>query len=399
MGQSDAIGAHALTALTVTPPYPERALMLNDSWGTRGPGTALYTAFQTTGITGFAPAVERVGPTPPFPLSVHYGETHVTSMLAQQIFEGSPLTYVGRSDGSPGRPITALMQGSQAYFNALQELTKTTAIVARTGGSVIEPAIAFIDGQSDRESGVDPKSYCANAAILARTWSADARRVTGQAQSVLFFQMQLGAPHAGPAAVARGVGSLISQCQMDLAVTDALFRVAAPSYTLEFAVGGGLHYSAASQRLQGEYLGRAMYQEFQLHKPWAPLYPVSVSFAPKDRSRIEVRFHVPVGRIVRDVTHTPQGEAPADGFTFHDACSDAHVISDTITGPDLIEIRLSAVSKCPSAILDYAYDFIPGRVANIDSSTWGNIRDSDTAKGWAGDTLYNWLVIFSKPVT
>jgi hypothetical protein len=398
MGQSDGVGANADAVGTVTPPYATRALMLNDTWGTRGPGDYLYSQYQTTGATTLVPAHETNGPMPPLLAKDGYGETHVTSMIAEPLHEGSPYVYIGRSDAAPGRPLSSLMRGGRPYFNALTDLTKANALTAQRKIKMINPAVAMIAGDSDRTLGTPAQTYIDESIALAQSWTADVQAVTGQTFPVVFFQTQLAAPHAGSGDILLGVGSPIEQAQLDLAITSPYYRIASPSYMFGFSPNATVHWSAFYQRMQGEYLGRAMNSELVKKVRWKPLYPLAIAFKASDHSKIEVSLSVPVQPIVRDYVNMPQGFTPNDGFTFKDACNDAKVIKDTITGTRTIEIQLSAVPKCASPMLNYAYDYQNGTKIATLPNVWGTIRDSDLTRGWAGDRLRNWLVVFSEPV-
>jgi hypothetical protein len=398
MGQSNGVGFKSGAVKTVTPPYPTRALMFNDTWGTRGPGDYLYSQFQTTGATALVPAVETDGPMPPFTAAHGYGETHVTSMIAEPVYEGSPFTYIGRSSAAPGRAMASLLKGGQPYLNALTDLATANALAAKRGVKMINPAMAMIEGESDRNHATPRRTYYDEAIALAQSWNVDVKSVTGQTTPVVFFQTQLGAPHAGPGLVKLGVGSPIQLAQLDLAIDSPLYRIATPSYMFQFSPSGAVHWSASSQRLLGEYLGRAMNHEHLGKGKWAPLYPLQVAFKGPDRTTIEIQLHVPAPPIVSDPVSIPQGWTPNDGFTFKDDGASAHIVKVTIAGPHTIEIQLSAAPVGANPMLNYAYDYQNGTPIRTAPNVWGTIRDSDATRGWAGDTLRNWLVAFSMPV-
>ena len=148
MGQSDGVGAHADAVGTVTPPYPTRVLMFNDTWGTRGPGVYLWSQYQTTGTTALVPSFETAGPVPPLSAADGYGETHVTAMMAEAVYEGSPFTYVGRGDASPGRVMADMLKGGRPYQNALADLTTANALAVKRGGA--SPFRSPLAGTRDR---------------------------------------------------------------------------------------------------------------------------------------------------------------------------------------------------------------------------------------------------------
>ena len=381
MGQSNSDGAHSVSVLTSTPPYPTQALMLGDAWGVRGPGALSSSASGIAAASALVPAFETNGPSQIIPPSLQYGETNVTAMMAEQIHEGSRAVYVGRSNGAPSHILSRLLRGSAPYRNALADLATAEKLA---DGALIEPAVAMIEGSGDRFVKTDPGVYCAESQTLATTWTADVQAVTGQTTPIVFYQMQLAADHI-PA------NSMISQCQLTLGLTDPRFRLVAPSYMMVTSLGWGPHFDGQSQRLQGEYLGHAM-----RHADWKPTYPTLIRFSsPKT---IVVTVHTPVGPLVRDFVGVPQGAAPHDGFTFHDDCGDATVADDRISGPNQITITLTAAAACANPMLDYAFDRQAAVGPTTYSGTWGNIRDSDPTIGFAGDHLYNWLVMFSEPV-
>jgi hypothetical protein len=397
MGQSNSDGAHATPALTTTPPYPTCAYMLNDTWGVRGAGGDLYTSFQTTGgITGVVPAFETTNePQPPLSPTSDYGETNVTPWMAQLCSQSTGETYIGRSDGAPGHTIAELQPGTTPFSNAIGEITKVTNMVHAAGGTIKVPAVAWIHGQTDAEENNSASDYYTGELNIINTYATDIKAVTDQSQDPIFFEMQV------PQDPNANWDMDIAQEQYDLALTPGRsspdVRLCAPSYMFPLNPAHAPHYTNTSQEWQGEYLGECYYQEFIEAVPWAPLYPTSITFDSGDHSKIEVALNVPVPPVTIDTTSLAQGAAPDDGLTFTDDCNDATITGVTIIDATHLEVQLSGVPSCSNPMLQNAYT---GPGATAIAGAWSNIRDSSTAIGHlTGFHLYNWLVVFSLPVT
>lgn len=176
----------------------------------------------------------------------------------------------------------------------------------------------------------------------------------------------------------------------EAAETDPDIVIAGPTYPVTHA--DAVHLDGAGGRDFGLQFGKVMFKRLWRGEDWHPVEPRRIT---QHSARVvSCRFHVPEPPLVFDTaTVTDPGDY---GFVVEDdsgtvAISELRILRDTVV------ITTSAdIGANPR--LSYAYYGTAGNGGGPATGCRGNLRDSDPTTGPNGARLWNWGVIFNKPI-
>lgn len=377
VGQSNSTGADATNAVSTATPHPKRAFMLNTisatdsgSSGIRAPQNRLVAASEYTSLVPIAESnttddIYYVGGDGHFSTEQYgayaHGETPGSSMLASLTSQLSWFRGAYSVCGVGGRIYTELARGTDPYTNGM---TQVAAVRRLTGNSKVY-AITCQHGEADASN----SSYSANLQTWRSNLTTDIQAITGQTESPWMLLVQV-------ASMADKTSALQ---QLAATQADSRILIAMPGYAVPYS---GLHRTPAGQRQIGAYFAH-VYRKLISGQTWAPLQPSSVS---RNTATITVNYSVPVGSLVRDTTNI--AAQTNDGFEFTDDSGATPTISSVTVNTSSVTIVLSGTPTGSNKRIKYG--ITPGK---------GNVRDSETARGFYGDALYNWSVLFDMAVT
>jgi hypothetical protein len=302
----------------------------------------------------------------------------------------TPYPVVFTTHGAIGRQYEALQRDSVPYNDALLTLARVSELVFPR--CVVVRALTIIHGEADSLAGTSQATYERDLLDWQRDFSVDISDVTGQSSQVLEFTDQMNSYTATAMSPSRST-SVIPLAQLQAAIDNpASVFLVGPKYFLEYTADG-VHLTASSEQLLGEYYGKAYKQTVIDGVRWKPLYPTA--FAISGRI-ITVRFNVPVPPLVidRGVVLDP-GNA---GFAYtEDTSRPPSIVEVALKAPDRVLISLShAPSATPGKrFLSYAWQGMVNNPAGPTTGPRGNLRDSDSIVGrYSGRRLFNWCVTF-----
>jgi hypothetical protein len=309
-----------------------------------------------------------------------------------------PYPVVFSEHGVPAQPYKVLKKDTIPYDNALVTVGRIAQLVAPR--CVIVRALTVTHGEADFVNDASQSEYEDDLVDWQRSFNADLKDITGQSADVVEMTDQMNS-YTGPAwgKQARAT-SVIPLAQLQAAIDhpNAIILVA-PKYFLDYTVTSqrfgvdGIHLTAASEQLLGEYYGKAFKGTVIDGVPWKPVYPTALVIA---GSVITVTFNVPVAPLVLDAVHvTDPGNS---GFEYGDNTSAPPTITGVaLQGQNQVRVTLSKTptAAAGSRFLSYAWSGRPGNPAGPKSGPRGNLRDSDNTVGrYSHQQLFNWCVTF-----
>jgi hypothetical protein len=304
----------------------------------------------------------------------------------------APYPVVFTTHGAIRRPYVALQRDSAPYDNALLTIARVSQLVFPR--CVVVRALTVIHGEADSLGGTSQATYERDLLDWQRDFTVDLSSVTGQSSQVLEFTDQMNS-YTGPLMNPPRSTSVIPLAQLQAAIDHpASVFLVGPKYFLEYTFDG-VHLTAASEQLLGEYYGKAYKQTVIDGVPWKPLYPTAFVLSGRF---ITVTFNVPVPPLVMDRTLVlDPGNA---GFAYtEDSNQPPSIVAVGLKAADQVLIRLShAPNAAPGKrFLSYAWKGIPNNRAGPMTGPRGNLRDSDPVTGrYSGRRLFNWCVTFRR---
>lgn len=327
-----------------------------------------------------------------------FGETPVAGALEQinDLIEAedgiaytqSPQRYLGSAPGMGARRLSDLARGTDFYARLLQN------VVQGQNQAGCRPydlrAVFWLQGEADYLEGTGQATYLSQLKSLQADLETDAAAITGQSAPLPLISYQV-ASHAANGATHPG----IALAQWQASRQSARIHIAAPAYPFDYS--DEVHFTAASSKAIGAYLGLAYKRLVVDGMDWRPLEPLDLTLI--NPVTLEVRFHVPVPPLVLDaVTVSDPG---ASGFSLLGAGGAMIPITDVaVSAPDRVRLT-TAAPIVGEATLRYAFE--GGTQSGRMTGPRGNLRDSQ------GDSLvfdpsgiarpmHNWCVIFELPV-
>jgi hypothetical protein len=252
--------------------------------------------------------------------------------------------------------------------------------------------LTIIHGEADSLAGTSQATYERDLLDWQRDFNIDLRSVTGQSSQVLEFTDQMNS-YTAPLMRPPRSTSVIPLAQLQAAIDyPASVFLVGPKYFLKYTADG-VHLTASSEQLLGEYYGKAFKQTVIDGVPWKPLYPTAFMISGRF---ITVTFNVPAPPLVLDhVLVLDPGNA---GFAYTEKSNHPpSIVAVALKGADQVRITLShAPSAAPrKRFLSYAWKGILNNPAGSTTGPRGNLRDSDSITGrYSGRRLFNWCVTF-----
>jgi hypothetical protein len=295
--------------------------------------------------------------------------------------------------GQNGARYVDQAKGTPLYADGLAQFQDAPQEVACILFAYRPRALFVVGGEGDQ---LQP-----NYAQDLRQWQADyeddIQFFTGHTSVIPMFHTQISAWTSLSGGAYETVSSpyeLLSESEANPALT----ILVGPRYFLPY-VGAegdfpGLHPTNEGYRWLAEYYGKVYKRVIVDGGSWSPLRPASIT---RSGAVITATFSVPAPPLVLDTTLVT--DPGSYGFEFHDDSGAPPPITGVVlTGPDTVEITLSAAPVGGGERLRYAYTGIPTNSGGPVAGPRGNLRDSDAAPSLYGNTLYNWCVHFDKAV-
>jgi hypothetical protein len=292
--------------------------------------------------------------------------------------------------GFGGVPYASLKKGTATYNKAIALISKTKAIADSQGLKHVVHSLMIAHGES--QDNTTQAEYLAMMNEWVSDYQTDILAITGQTIKPMCFIGQM----AGSGA---GVTPHINLAQLEAHETNPNICMVGPKYVHQpyFDV---YHMLAPGYVKQGEYEARAERFWLQGYK-WQPLRPVSIvasglNTAVKYNNVVDGDHTTPgpIGNLVIDKTLLSD---PGNcGYSY----SDGTVITGVTLGADGKTVNIAtATPPTVGATLSCALQTNLNQPQNSIGRR-SNIRDSDTRdmSRFDGAPLYNWSVMFSKPI-
>lgn len=350
--------------------------------------------------TSFVPLIEEVGT-----FSPTQGETPVSGMcngiVRRAIDEGEDVArwvmagmVPGRSGWSVEQLSPAPLGTQQAYEKMVEMVTDCNALAASLGNSYSVWGYYWMQGESNYQDAWERSGYQYGEYELALfdRLTTDILAITGQLFRPYLFSYQVAAHRkynrdSMPIALAQW---RLSQQRPDLVIS-------APCYMFPVSADN-LHLTNEASWLMGEYMGRAAFETMvRRNGKWRPLEPISVDWTD---TYIDVKFHVPCGRLVLDNALCTLTHNMGFDIRVNDIVNTTIITGVAVQSRDTVRITLGTAADS-TAVLTYAR----GRPGDPSAGgpvvgARGNLRDThglyDTATSPLGNVfaLHNTCVMF-----
>lgn len=394
-GQSLAVGAEGLPALTTTQPYNNLKISLeNEAIPPLAPNNSKFKmvpCVEPLRIYGFW--------TPgPYPGNI-FGETP-HSVMANQI------TYMVRSNfdkdyitaqtcvGESGQGIDALRKGAvdtgsvgRAYAATLFEVSAIKRIASESGKTYGVGAITITHGERDSGN----TSYESELHKLWSDYNTDLKAITGQIQNIPLFVAQMHSCGSSGTSAA-----LLAQWHANEDYLGDI--IAIPNYQNNYAPDA-VHLTAHGYQQLGEQYARVYYQKVVLGNDWQPLKPTNVK---RNEKVITVAFHVPTAPLVWDTKFPAPNQSVNEwkngkGFEVYTQSKKITISSVEISGSSVL---ITCADELPSSGLKVAYAFTgSGSKRTNGTYRWGQLIDSDKFLGSTTEMVHpNYCVSFELDV-
>lgn len=413
-GQSNCVGNGASPALSTTQPFGNLMFDTGVITATWCDPNGCRSHPQPRGLVPLVEGDSFFG----YPVeTASAGMANLTSELSQELLRaatpGRRHDVLVSAHGRSGNTYGCLRKGgcdfkgpAQGYIapfaEAMAQVADAKALAVAAGRSYVVRAVTAIHGESDHYSystgtqefpvpgtdGVSTVNDYADAMIeWQRDYETDVRAITGQAEPVPLFLLQMDnwtdVPH-----------SPIPMFMLE-AHRRALRKVVvvAPAYPIGLSPDC-LHYTNHGERRIGEYFAKAYARVVIEGRPWEPVRPRAITLA---GAVIRARFFVPRPPLVLDTTRVVD---PGNyGFEYHDdSGAPPAIASVTIAAPDVVQITLTRAPTGANKRLRYAFTATPNTCPGPETGPRGNLRDSDATRSRHGYDLHNWGVHFDEPI-
>jgi hypothetical protein len=309
-----------------------------------------------------------------------------------------PYPLIFSEHGVPAQPYEVLKKDTIPYDNALVTVARVAQIVAPR--CVVVRALTVTHGEADFLDGASESEYEDDLVDWQRSFNADLKDITGQSADVVEMTDQMNSYTAPAWKNQARATSVIPLAQLQAAIDhpQAIILVG-PKYFLDYTPASlqfgvdGIHLTAVSEQLLGEYYGKAYKRTVIDGVPWKPVYPTKVGIA---GSIITATFNVPAPPLVLDALRVTN---PGNfGFEYSDNTRDPPAITSVVLyGQDQVRVTLNKVPTATAGnrFLSYAWTGRLGNLAGPKSGPRGNLRDSDETVGqYSHQRLFNWCVTF-----
>jgi hypothetical protein len=249
--------------------------------------------------------------------------------------------------------------------------------------------LTYTQGEADYSSNTAHDFYLFSMESLRSSIDVDAKAISGQKNNVKMICYQVGTHKAYSR-----TRPVIALAQLQASINYLDIHMACPMYMMTYNSSDNVHLTSPSSKILGFYYGLAYKRVIVEGQDWQPLRPISKY---KQGKIANIKFHVPVGKLVLDTTTVTQNTNY--GFSLFTAVGVEIVISSVeITGPDTV--RIVAATDIPAgAVLQYA--FYGAGISGSVNGPRGNLRDTQ------GDSIvfdptglnypaHNWCVMFEE---
>lgn len=253
------------------------------------------------------------------------------------------------------------------YANSMASVVAAVASPPPGKSSIKVRALVNVHGEADSGSG----AYAGHLAEWQSDYESDIQAATGQTDAVPMLISDFN--HYGYA------GAMYEA----YAANPSKIVLVCPKYFLEHS--DGVHLTNATSRVLGEYYAKAYWQHVILGTQWHPLRPSTVS---RSGSVITLVYnHGRVGNLVFDTTSVANWPDGNYGFTYTDSAATIQSVAITDAANGVVQVTLTGTPAVPGRLY-----YAPEGPSGYGPTTGprGNLRDSDTAVGLSGTTLYNW---------
>lgn len=290
---------------------------------------------------------------------------------------------------------SGLAQGTGPYNNGITGVTqaRTGVTAARPSESFLQGALLWVHGETDEVNNVTAATYRGFMEALQANWQADVRAAIGGTNVIPVVLSQ----HACHSRLVRAHGARVPAGQEDAARSNPnTILLSHPTYHIPYNTTD-IHYTNAGHLRNGEYFGKVVREALILGRGWTPLRPSTIVAT---NNTLVLTFEGGDGSpLVFDTTN--MREKPNYGFEYSDGQADIPAITNVaITGSRQVTITLSRNAAADGRVR-YAYTCVAGVDAGPTSlgGLGGNLRDQDPTPSRAGgNPLWNWCVIFDRPV-
>jgi hypothetical protein len=274
--------------------------------------------------------------------------------------------FVACSLGSGGKSVLDLSLGSDWFARFVDCATKVQARAVADGGTLVMPAIIWLQGEQDYSEGTSKADYKARLRQLIADLRAQVQvGVLGQQKPALFVMCQTGGRYTSAAQ-----DIPVGQAQFELMLEDPDLVLAAPNYPVVNKSTG--HLTSNGSRWMGEYFGKVLGKVLARGEGWKPLHPTRVT---KRQREVLISFHVPEPPLAWDTPYNAftAADYATKGFACFDAAGSNAVAAAEIVGETMVRLSLAR---------DVVGDLFV-RYAGLSTFNGnGNLRDSDATEAF-----------------
>jgi len=327
---------------------------------------------------------------------------HATDALLKRLSPLPQSTYpqqwVVFNMSQGGASLAEIKKGTSAYNAGLAAVQKRRDLALAAGKTYAERGLVFIGGETNSNNGTTQAAFYAEFIQYKNDWIADVMAITGQADRIPIFIVQVALGDA----FSTTSGPALAMLQAVESDPDC-YAVSA-AYALTFREDG-LHATPHDQRGgTGEPIGKALNRFYIDGKSPNIVRPLSWKMV--DARTIDVDFYVPVPPLVMDIVHVWPGDAGM-GFAVYDSSGpEIPVIGARVVGPRTVRITtgadVSLTDRITYAIKKYTRGLTGGIGAGRRKGARGCLRDSDLTASLYRDAkgrlypLHNWCAAFDK---
>lgn len=372
-----------------------------------------YTAGDFSSVT-FAPLIEKV-----WPNHANYAETPysgmsemlIESLMSEEKFDQSSHAFFFHAPGKGGTSIKGLNKGTATVktFDYLKRgILRAKELAATQSKGYKIPCFTWIHGEQDLTTFMPPSEYILLLKQLQQDIETIAQTTSGQIESVPCVLSQTASFNRYH--VIRNDN--YKDSLPNYKISDAVYRLALDeparfifaTTMYPFIYGpDNVHLTAESSKLVGAYFGYAIKKGVVDGERVLPIHPVNYM---AEANKLVVKFYVPVGPLVLDVTQVRFIDNY--GFNIYRGANEITIAKVELTGADEITFTCSENINngdiLTYAINGYGDPLSGGYTTGALKGARGNLRDNqgETVTFTVDRTvhpLHNWCPIFREKIT
>jgi len=289
--------------------------------------------------------------------------------------------------GYPAAMIQELSKGTSNYQRLLDCITAGRDLSHAAGKTFNFGGLLWMQGEGNIFA--QTAEYLTLLRQLFDDINRDAKAITGQKNDVVFVTYQTAMHNAAASGAGAPPRIALALLEASLKWRDTFFGTAMYQLTYQ---ADNVHLPNTETMKVGALAGYVMKKIAIDGVDWKPIHVVSSSYF---GNTIELKFHVPHGKLVFD---TDQVTNPGNyGFRLFSGTTERTIISVEIVRPDTIRI-VASTTVSGGLKVTYAVNGSAGKTGRTEGSR-GCLRDNqgDTNKYDINGTLYplhNWAPIF-----